>query len=130
MFDMTMIACTCTHTHHMYRSMHDTQTHTHTNKQPLTFMQVSTPRVSTSNASTATVRRRSSELRAARKRLSGGDDSAQLLSEITAREINRREIMEKLESMPGRFQIKIPAEQVLAMKVDLQIPWRKLLMRK
>ena len=69
-----------THTHRKVQADTCTHMHTHTLKQRLTFLQVLTPHVSTSNASSSDVRWRSDKLRAARKRLSGGDDTAQLMS--------------------------------------------------
>ncbi len=89
-------------------------------------MHMSSPRVSTTAASSVTVRRRSSELRAARKIVSGGDDGAQLRSELSSNKIDRQEILNNLESFPGNFQIKIPADQVVAMKADLGLSWNKL----
>ena len=54
--------------------------------QPLTFVQVSSPRVSSGSASQTTLKRRSTELLEVRKRVSGGDDVLQMTNEVkTAR---------------------------------------------
>ncbi len=54
-------------------------------------MQVRSPRVPSGQASSRTVRRRSSELRHQRKRISGGDECTQLANEVTASSREKRQ---------------------------------------
>lgn len=54
--------------------------------------------------------------------VSGGDSTSQLREEI--RHLSRSERQELLHS--AGFTLEIPAEQGLAMKADLGIPWNKL----
>ena len=67
---------------------------------------------------------RSNELDTIRKRLSADDEDIQLIIEtkIIYSEM-RKELVRELD-----FSVTIPADQSLAMKTDLGIPWRKLRM--
>ena len=69
-------------------------------------------------------RKRSNELATIRKRLSADDEDIQLIDEmkIISSEM-RKELVRELD-----FSVTIPADQSLAMKTDLGIPWRKLRM--
>ena len=95
--------------------------------QSLTLLHVTSPRVATASASNTTVRRRSRELVSHRKRVSGGDDMAQLSREVqlTAKE-DRQSLIDEMMKLPGNFKVVLSPEESLAMKTDLQIPWRKL----
>ena len=90
-------------------------------------MQVSTPRVATGSASSTTIRRRSKELYSHRKRVSGGDDVAQLSGEVqlTSKE-DWKSLMDEVMTTPGTFKVVVTPEDSIAMKADLQIPWKKL----
>lgn len=90
-------------------------------------MHVSKPRVSTANASNTTVRRRSKELSLHRKRVSGGDEMVQLSSEIQLSSKQERQLLiEEMMKLPGNFSVVVSPQESLAMKTDLQLPWRKL----
>ena len=75
-------------------------------------------------ASTASkgLRRRSHALSEHREYISAGESSYQLQSEIAHLDVANREDLLAQAELP----ITIPAEQVLAMKADLGIPWAKL----
>ena len=85
-------------------------------------MQVSTARVSSSEASEATKIRRSRTLSMARSYMSGGDDSVQLQSELKCLTREERESVLAGANLP----IVIPVDHSLAMKADLALPWAKL----
>ena len=88
-------------------------------------MQVRSPRVPSGQASSRTVRRRSSELRHQRKRISGGDECTQLANEVTASSREKRQaLIDKLREK-GSMKISIPAREALAMKVDLHLAYNK-----
>ena len=95
-------------------------------------MQVSSPRVPSGSASQTTLRRRSSEMVAVRKRVSGGQEMEQKGDEVKAmRKEDRSKLIDELKRATGCFQVVITPQQSLAMKADLQIPWNKLrLMRR
>ncbi len=90
--------------------------------KPLSFFRVTNPRLSTPDASHKTVRRRSSEVALVRNTVSGVAATAQLQDEVSA--LSRDERKELLAS--ADFSTPITAEDTLAMKADLVIPWRKL----
>ncbi len=86
-------------------------------------MQVRSPRVPSGQASSRTVRRRSSELRHQRKRISGGGECTQLANEVTARSRGKwQALIDKLREK-GSIKISIPARETLAMKVDLHLAY-------
>jgi len=59
--------------------------------------------------------------------ISAGDESSQLCSEITSSsQETREELFELLQTTVGCFQTSISTEETLAMKAELQIPWKKL----
>ena len=87
-------------------------------------MKVTNPRVSSTEASSKTVRGRSLELSKHRKVCSGGEQAYQLGREVKASSIEDRERI--LEDLQNGFKIQIPTNHALAMKADLGIPWSKL----
>lgn len=90
-----------------------------------TLMQVSTPKIRTGQASSRTVPCRSSELRCQRKRISDGDECAQLASEVTASSQERRRALIEMLREKGGIKISIPPGEALAMKVDLHLAYQK-----
>lgn len=62
-----------------------------------------------------------------RKRVSGGADMIQLSHEhqLTGK-ADRKALKEELMKLYGNFKVEISPEQSLALKTNLQIPWRKL----
>ncbi len=90
-------------------------------------MQVSSPRVSSSTASQTTLRRRSSELLAVRRRVSGGAEIQQMSSEVkTAGKEDREKLIEELKKTPGCFQVKFSVIETLGIHSVLMIPLNKL----
>lgn len=77
--------------------------------------------MSSGEASSRTVRRRSSELQSIRTGISK-DSSSQFQAEVKA--LSQEERQQLLKS--AGITIDIPPEQGLAMKADLAIPWNKL----
>ncbi len=78
--------------------------------------------VSTSDASDRTIARRNKIIDRVRDVVSGGDSAAQLREEV--KHLSKAERQELLHS--GGFRLDVPAEQGLAMKADLGLPWNKL----
>ena len=91
-------------------------------KQPLTLMKVPSCRVASSEASKATILRRSHQLARVRNTVSGGSSLVQLQSEIRC--LTKEEGQDILKD--ANLPITIPANHVLAMKADLALPWAKL----
>lgn len=87
-------------------------------------MHVPSPRVSTESVTTKTVKQRSFQLSSIQKSISGGESSEriQLQSEI---KLLSTEDREKLLDDIG-IHSETSAEQGLALKADLSIPWNKL----
>lgn len=77
--------------------------------------------VSTSDASDRTIARRNKIIDRVRDVVSGGDSAAQLREEV--KHLSKAERQELLHS--GGFRLDVPAEQGLAMKADLGLPWNK-----
>ena len=69
-----------------------------------------------------TLQRRSQALSEHREYVSAGESSFQLQSEIAHLDVAKRQKLLTGAELP----IIIPAEQTLAMKADLGIPWAKL----
>ncbi len=90
--------------------------------KPLSFFRVTSPHVATTDASHKTVRRRSSEVALVRDTVSGGAASAQLEDEVAS--LSRAERQKLLAS--GSFSVQVTANDALAMKADLVIPWQKM----
>lgn len=90
--------------------------------QPITLMHVPGCRVSSSEASTRTVKRRAEVLDTLREFSSGNDSSAQFAAEINYLSQPQREELLQQVQLP----FVIPADHALAMKADLAIPWTKL----
>lgn len=103
----------------MYKETANTVTLFH---KPLSLVRVTTPRVSSCDASRWTTRRRSSKLSAVRDVISGGGGSVQLQDELAV--LTKEEREELLVSAASPTQIT--PEETLAMKADLALPWRKL----
>ena len=85
--------------------------------QPISFVQVATPRVSTEQASQRTVHRRVTALREMRGAL-----SVDLAEEVRALPKDRRRELLSEAGLP----LEIPANHALAMKANLSISWNKL----
>ncbi len=85
-------------------------------------MQVAGCRVSSSKASTRTVKRRTEVLGSVRKFVSGNDSSAQFAAEVSCLTQSQREELLRQVQLP----LVIPVDHTLAMKADLAIPWTKL----
>ena len=82
-------------------------------------MRVVSPRVSSSEASRSTVRRRSSEMSSVREAISGGSATIQLKDELkTLTDDERKQILQPV--------CHIIPQETLAMKADLLIPWNKM----
>ena len=89
---------------------------------PLTLMPVPGCRVSSSEASSRTLHRRSLQLDRVREVVSGGSNTEQLQHEIAHLTKESREAILDEASLP----IQIPVDHGLAMKSDLQLPWNKM----
>lgn len=88
-------------------------------------MRITTPAVDSSIASKWTLRRRSGEIEAFRNFLSMGSPSVQLEDEVKMLTKQGRESL--LDSVMGyESGVAIPADDVLAMKADLSLTWKKL----
>ena len=85
--------------------------------QPITLMKVPGCRISSSDASSRTVKRRIEVLETIREVTSGGDSTSQL-----AAEVNHLSKVQRQVQLP----LVISADHALAMKADLAIPWAKL----
>ena len=79
-------------------------------------------RVTSSEASARTLKRRTEMISRVRYITSGGDNMVQLASEIQS--LTKAEREELLHN--AQLPIIIPTSQALAMKADLGIPWNKL----
>ncbi len=90
--------------------------------QPITLVQVSGCRISSSEASNRTVKRSAEVLETVRDVASGGDSTSQLAAEV--KYLSKRQREEFLQQV--QLPVVILADHVLAMKADLAIPWRKL----
>lgn len=77
---------------------------------------------SSSEASSATSKRRSKTLAEARKHISGGDSSVQMQSELKS--LTQQEREEVLAD--AHLPIVLPVDHSLAMKADLVLTWGKL----
>ncbi len=84
-------------------------------------MKVTTPRVSSKEASDKTLRRRSHEITEHREAASGGQSSTQLQDEV---KLLGKEERQKLLVGSG-FTVDVPPEHGLAMKVELGMTWFK-----
>ena len=90
--------------------------------QPITLMKVPGYRISSSDASSRTVRRRVEVLETIREVTSGGDSTSQLAAEVNhLSKVQREELLQQVQ-----LPLVIPADHALAMKADLSIPWTKL----
>ena len=89
-------------------------------------MKATNSRVTSTEATYKTIRRRSQELSQHRRVCSGGEQACgfQLSREIKACSREERETI--LEELQDGFKVKIPTSQALALKADLGIPWFKL----
>ena len=88
-------------------------------------MRVTTPRVDSSEASRRTLKRRSDELGKVRTLVSKGSSLEQLQNEVKCLTKMERESLLDQAKIPEALA-EIPAEDVLAMKADLSIPWNKM----
>ena len=82
-------------------------------------MPLSSCRISSGQASSKTLQRRTTQVRAL---TSEGDSSVQLQAEVRSLSKEQREELIGQAGLP----IKIPTDQALAMKADLSLPWNKL----
>ena len=85
-------------------------------------MAITQCRVPSSDASSKTLSRRSTQLGHLRKVISGGDVALQLQSEMKA--LSREEREEVLQS--AHLPVVVPTNHALALKADLALPWAKL----
>ena len=92
------------------------------NLQPITLVPVRGCRVSSSEASRRTLKRRTEQIGRIRSLSSGGDSTAQLRAEIKSLSKEEREELLQQAGLP----VHIPIDHSLAIKADLGIPWRKL----
>ncbi len=90
----------------------------------MNLIKVASPTIPTGESSHDTKRRRSEAIYKIRERLSLGDVDEQLSSELKMLPKEEREKIMK----QANFTITIPADEGLAMKADLCLPWRKLRM--
>ena len=82
--------------------------------------------MSTAQASSKTIRRRSKEIALVRDTVSGGAGALQLEDEVAALSREQRQRLLTSED----FRVEISAEDSLAMKADLVLPWNKIVMRR
>lgn len=88
---------------------------------------MSTPRVASDVASGTTLRRRSKHLALQRTQLSKEEEMAQLAHELKFTTQRKREdLIKSLFKDEKTVRVKISPEQSLAMKTDLQLPWKKM----
>lgn len=85
-------------------------------------MQVPGCRVSSSEASARTVKRRVEVLDSVREIASGSDSSSQFAAEFHCQSREHREELLRQVKLP----LAIPVNHALAIKADLAIPWSKL----
>ncbi len=91
------------------------------------LVKVSSPRVSSGSASQTTLRRRSSELLMARKRVSGGDEVAQMCNEVKViGKEDRERLVEELRRTTGCFKVEFSVSESLGIQSVLSIPYNKL----
>ena len=88
-------------------------------QQPLTYVRVTRPRVDTGKASSATKRRRSTQLAGIRGAISGGDSCAQLKDELD------KEGRDKLLTDES-FSKEISPEEALSLKATHGFAWSKI----
>ena len=92
------------------------------NTQSITLTKVTKPTVSSEEASSRTIRRRSGELEKHRNLASGGAPLVQLHAEMKSLSTSERQkLLADLE-----FKIELPALTGLAIKADLCLPWSKM----
>ena len=85
-------------------------------------MKVPGCRISSSDASSRTVKRRIEVLETIREVTSGGDSTSQLAAEVNhLSKVQREELLQQVQ-----LPLVISADHALAMKADLAIPWTKL----
>ena len=90
--------------------------------KPLQLVKVTAPRVGSSEASSKTVRNRSNQVHSYRDTLTGSEGSHQLLDEMKVLSQKERDHLLSVFSTPTC----ISAEDLLALKAVLMIPWTKL----
>ena len=90
--------------------------------KPLNLVKVTEPRVGTAQASSKTVRNRTNEIQSWRSRVSRGEETHQLMDEMRALQQDEREELLSVFTTPT----SLSAENMLALKADLMIPWNKL----
>ena len=90
--------------------------------QPLTLVPISGCRISSSEVSRRTLKRRTDDISRVRNIASGGESSAQLKAEIRSLTTDEREELLQQAQLP----VVIPTDHALAMKADLALPWNKL----
>lgn len=90
--------------------------------KPITLVQVPAGRVESSTACTKTVLNRTRVLSAVRGITSCSDNTSQLAAEVKAlSKVERQSLLEQ-----AQLPISVPANDALAMKADLSMPWNKL----
>ena len=86
-------------------------------------MRVTTPRVDSKEASNKTLHRRTEEIGHVRSLISGGAVLEQLQHEVHA--LSKDDRLKLLQEV-GLLKADVPADEGLAMKADLSLPWNKL----
>ena len=89
--------------------------------QPITFVPITTPRVSSDKASQRTKHRRAVSLQNVREVISAGSSTAQFVEEARSQSVAEREAL--LEGLQGGMKVIIPPLESLAMKTGMILPW-------
>lgn len=93
----------------------------------MTFMRVHPSRVASGAACSRTLRGRMKTLRKMRESISARDSMAQLSREVTSLTSEyRKQLLDEIFKLPGRFLIEVPPPESLALKSGLQLSWTKL----
>ena len=92
------------------------------NVQPISLVPISGCRISSSEASRRTLKRKTDDISRIRNIASGGESSAQLKAEIRSLTMEQREELLQQAQLP----VVIPTNHALAIKADLSLPWIKL----
>ena len=90
-------------------------------------MKMTSPRVTSSQASTRTVRERARRIGGMWGVVSGGDSALQPSREAGGQTADdRKKLLDELLKLPGNFKAQVSLYESLALKSDLQIPWTKM----
>lgn len=86
-------------------------------------MRIQTARVTSTAASAKTLKNRTLRLGTMRETVSGGDSMGEVAA-LTPE--YRKQLLDEIFKIPGKFIINVPPTESLALKCDLQLPWAKL----